>query len=803
MPTIGKLPRVLTVADFLGRSRFTLKEIDEMSAFLIDARFLLRNTTETFWGAQLIVANSKDITFCFGFMRDLLRLRHSLRIAAGAVVFGSDAFSLASETEIRSVVNLCRELGIVVIEEPTLPVLTIMATQANRFSNIVTDDYRLLHCCTERCAVHLGKNPTSMERVTPAGVQRILGVLVQHVPTYLALTDGRKYAQVRSNGALPAVTTREARRLVELYGALPNIYQHLSTIKSPTLRKKLTDNRETFVQRHRDNTTSPSEVPVGLPGSLAWKLDGKENESRLRERGFYSLIRMLALPDTSTQSLEPRDVRTRSSKSYQAVLNCREYNELLERIAHSNVCAIDTEADDKDPRTATLFGISFALAPGEAFFVPFCERDMGDLTPNVVQRGLKKLFKEQTKFVGHNLKYDFTLLRRNAIEPPSVCFDTFLAAHDCYGDLDFFNLSFLAQKLLGHKIRAYKDVVPKEKTFLELPFDEMKEHACSDADVALQLFTYLEKELNGRKIIQQFEERTMPLARTLLNLEKDGVPVDGKRLERLRSRLVDGKLETKERLSDGIGGKIDLDSLKDISTLMGERLGLREVLGRRSLTQSLLEQIASQHPMLKLVVEYKRIGKQLRRVELIIKSIRRGRVYPLFSQTRNDGRMSSTDPDLFADDGLEQLRNCVGGESAVWFQNSRRSLELAQEASGDLALKKDRAGPGQLNLFMTDQSIMNGVNHDDLLLRVLTGESSHRLSTRFLINQVTVNIIIHALGARYPKVFRYVADSKLQGLKQGYIEREGMRRYFDGFASSSIEKRNKAQILACRWLLQY
>jgi hypothetical protein len=128
---------------------------------------------------------------------------------------------------------------------------------------------------------------------------------------------------------------------------------------------------------------------------------------------------------------------------------------------------------------------------------------------------------------------------------------------------------------------------------------------------------------------------------------------------------------------------------------------------------------------------------------------------------------------------------------------------LAQQASGDLALKKDRRGPGQLNLFMKDQAIMNGINHDDLLLRVLIGESPHRLSTRFLVDRLTVNNIVHALGIRYPKVFRYVADSIAQGLKRGYVEREGLRRYFDGFGSSSIEKRNAAQVLASRWLLQY
>lgn len=775
-----------------------------MRTFLIDARFLLRNTTETFWGAHPIIADGKDTTFCFGFMRILLRLRNSLHISAGVVVFGNDACLFATMEEIRSVVDLCRELGVAVIEEQKLQVLAIVATHADSFSDIVTDDRRMLFFCSEKRAVHLWKDTSSIERVTPDGVQRSLGVSVQHIPTYLALTEGSKYGQKCSNGSQPAVTTRDARRLVELHGALPYIYQHLPTIKSLTLRKKLADNQKTFDQRYLDNTTSPPDATTGLPDLLEWKLDKKEDESLLRECGFYSLIRMLALPDSPGQPLESTNDRKRLSKSYQAVLNCREYNDLLERISNSNVCAIDTEADDKEPHTATLFGISFALARGDAFFVPFCERDMGDLTPNLVKLGLKKLFKERTKFIGHNLKYDFTLLHGNGIEPPAVCFDTLLAAYDCYGDLDFFNLPFLAQKLLGRKIKAYKDIVPKEKTFMELPFDEMKEHACSDAEVALQLYGFLEKELKDREIDQQFEVQTMPLARTLLNLEKVGVPVDGKRLKQLRSRLVNGMLETKKRVSDGIGSEIDLDSQKEISTLMREKLGLREALVRKSLTQSLLEQLASHHPLLKLVAEYKRSGKQLRRVDSIIKAIRRGRVYPLFSQTRNhDGRISSTYPDLFADDGFEGLCDCIGGKAAVWIQDRRRSLELAQQSSGDLALKKDRAGPGQINQFMKDQAIMDGLDHDDLLLRVLIGESSDCLSTRFLIDRLTVNNIVQVLGTQYQKVFRYIADSKAQGLKRGYVERDGMRRYFDGFWSSSIEKRNKAQVLACRWLLQY
>jgi DNA polymerase I-like protein with 3'-5' exonuclease and polymerase domains len=776
---------------------------DEMSAFLIDSRFLLRNTTETFWGAPLNISDGRDNTFCFGFLRDLLRLRNSLRISAGVVLFGSDALSVATEKDVRSVVHLCREFGVLVIEEAKLSVLAIVATHADRFSDIVTDDRRVLCFCSEQRAIHLGKDPKSIERMTPDGVLRTLGVSVQHVPTFLALTEGRKDGVPSSNGAEPTATAREARRLVELYGTLPGIYRHLSAVELPGLRKKLTDNQRTFEQRYSDNTASPPEAPAELPGSLAWDLDGKEAETLLRKCGFHSLIRMLALTDRPDPPQASTNDRRRASNSYQSVLNCREFNKLLKRIAISKVCAIDTETDDKDPRRANLFGISFALARGKAFFVPFCERDMGDLTPKVVRLGLRRLFKEQpTRFVGHNLKYDFTLLRRNGIEPPSRCFDTLLAAYECYGDLDFFNLPFLAQKFLGRNIKGYKDIVPKEKTFLELPFEDMKHHACTDADVALHLHAFLEKEMKERMVDRQFEQRTMPLSRMLVNLENEGTPVEFTLLEELRSRLADGMLELKKSVSDGIGSEIDLDSTKEISVLVTEKLGLLEFLGRKSLTQSLLAQLAPQRPLLKLVVEYKRRGKQLARVESIIKAIRRGRVYPLFSQT-GDGRISSVDPDLFADDGLERLCDCVGGEPAVWLRDKRRSLGLAQQLSGDLALERDRTGPGHLNLFMKDQSIMNGLDHDDLLLRVLIGESSHRLSTRFLVDRLMVDRIVHALEARYPVAFRYVADARAQGLRRGYVEREGLRRYFDGFRSSSIEKRNMAQVRACRWLLQY
>src|SRR5262249_34913906 len=184
-----------------------------------------------------------------------------------------------------------------------------------------------------------------------------MGVPAQYIATYLALTEAGKYAQT-TNGPKPTLTSREARRLVETHGTLPIIYQHLSAIKATTLRKRLIDNQKVFDQRYQENSATSLATAARLPAVLEWKLHAAKVESLFRKRGFYSLVRMLRLPTTPPKPVGPTTRRARAGKPYTAVLTCQALSTLLDRIAESKVCAIDTEADDKDPRIATLFGIA-------------------------------------------------------------------------------------------------------------------------------------------------------------------------------------------------------------------------------------------------------------------------------------------------------------------------------------------------------------------------------------------------------------------------------------------------------------
>ena len=200
-------------------------------------------------------------------------------------------------------------------------------------------------------------------------------------------------------------------------------------------------------------------------------------------------------------------------------------------ISSSKLCAIDTETDDKDPHQATLFGVSFSVKKGEAFFVPLIENDLKGISPEDVISSLKRIA-EATDFIGHNIKYDYLVLRKHGIKIGSIHFDTMLAAYECYGDWDFFNLKYLTERLIRKTIKSYKDIVKKEQTFLDLPFKELVRHGCEDADVTLRLYEILKAELKKRGITEQYYNVTLSLAEKLGETEYRGIPVNSDRLNK-------------------------------------------------------------------------------------------------------------------------------------------------------------------------------------------------------------------------------------------------------------------------------
>ena len=138
------------------------------------------------------------------------------------------------------------------------------------------------------------------------------------------------------------------------------------------------------------------------------------------------------------------------------------------------------------------------------------ETDLCDVSTTSVVKVLRRILGRDIKVVGHNLKYDYVLLRRYGIriEPH---FDTMLAAHECFGDWDFFNLRAVAKKLIAKDVKRYRDIVDTGQTLQDIPFKDLVEHGCADADATLKLYRRLRTILKEKSIDNQFANEVMPL----------------------------------------------------------------------------------------------------------------------------------------------------------------------------------------------------------------------------------------------------------------------------------------------------
>jgi DNA polymerase I len=500
------------------------------SRFLIDTVFIFERTYKTFFKTPLLTAERNDHTFTFGFARDFLRLRRKLGIRTGVLIIGKEVHSITTDKNIENVILILKELRMPYIHDSQNLGLHLVGSLCPSFSHIVTGDRRFLQLSSTNVSVVLVHKGTrnQYDLMSPETVRTVLGVAPTELPTYLALTE---------TTSAEKLTTRQAVRLIELYGTLPSLYENLSRVASFQIRKTLVAGecriREHYENSKVDRVLEP--ISCNVENCSLSEIDTESNRNLLRTYGFHSLVAILA--DPSDVQLEVNDIKT-TQDSYHAVVDSKGIRELEWLMRSAKLCSIDTESDDKDPRRGTLLGVSFSVKAGEAYFVPLIDNDLKDLGKDDVVDILKRICASDIHVIGHNVKYDYLLLRRHGIKIKSILCDTMLAAYVCHGDWASFSLQYIVRRLLGQEIKAYSDVVDKDSTFRDLPFKDMFHHACQDADMTLRLYPILLDQLKEKNITEEFSTHTMPLVQCLGDLEFQGISVDSGQIDVIRQSLV-------------------------------------------------------------------------------------------------------------------------------------------------------------------------------------------------------------------------------------------------------------------------
>ena len=750
------------------------------SLFVIDSTFLLETSRNSFRGAPLLQDSSgRDSTLLFGFARELLRLRKQLGIRKALVVIG-DVGPYPPDSLVSDAIGFLKPLRVPVLHAKGIRVGDVCAALVDRCTWVVTGNKAMLQLTSDRCGVILPKKGNELYVVTAASIKDHLAVGPSQVAPLFALTE--------KNGRDSLLTQRQAVRFLELYGTLDVVLRKAAAGDLGQVGRKLAARGDALRQRCRELQFTAASL-----GNVKERYEetnfieeAEAAASVLKEYGFWSLIRLLPFPERELVKAEenPHQSDCRAARTQ------AELDELYKMLRSAEVCALDTEASDKDPRNAVLYGVAFSVRERQAVYVPLMEPDLDGVSPEEVRTRLARIFRIKTKFVGHNIKFDYLILRKHGMHMRNIYFDTMLAAAECFGDWEFFNLSEVARRLLGARIKRYSDIIQKEQTFLDVPFKDLVEHASTDADVSLRLFHRLSVELRNRQLEDRFLRDRMRMLTTLAEMEFQGVRVDVKKIEMSTSHLLEDADALKKLIFQEAGCEFDLDDRKATSDALRKVDVLREWTTFRSLTQTAMQQLAWRHLLVEQIVKYRRVRKRQRELDAIRNATRKGKVFPLFSQLRVPHMIaSSSSPNLD-----EAFR--VNAVTDAFFQR-------LQQITKDAVLRRELSRCARSDFRCFGERSLEGLEHAEVLLSVAIGLPDAAVCRRFLISPEKAMRIKANLQVRYPTLFEWLDRFRRESITRGYAEHDGQRIYIEGLRSSNIEKRKTATVFAARWLVRH
>ncbi|MCC6426228.1 MAG: DNA polymerase I [Phycisphaerales bacterium] len=383
--------------------------------------------------------------------------------------------------------------------------------------------------------------------------------------------------------------------------------------------------------------------------------------------------------------------------NYTCITTIDQLDTLLARLHKAPSFALDTETTSLSPHDADICGISLAIQPGEAFYIPtLSPAPESHLTPDHVLSALKPILEDPTKTQsGHNLKYDQLVLRRagihlalsplddsmpgcldaslpithsssprsSALSAPSVSsspspsIDSMIASYLIDSSRSSHSLDALAQVYLGRGKQSINELIGSgklQRSFAAVPIDQATTYAAADADIALQLAHAMLPQLRAMQLLPLFTDVEMPLIDVLAELEWNGILVEPDELdrqrERLNTRLNQIVIDLNTKATDTLGRTFDPDSPKQLSAALFNKptdpipgLGIKPIKKTKtgySTDAEVLEKLADDEtlttPIPKLILEYRQLSKLVSTYLVALKEAihpRTHRIHSSFNQT--------------------------------------------------------------------------------------------------------------------------------------------------------------------------
>jgi DNA polymerase I len=513
---------------------------------------------------------------------------------------------------------------------------------------IVSGDKDCRQLITDRVAVY---NIRKDEVFDAAALEREWGVRPDQVVDFQSLVGDK----VDNVPGVPTIGPKTATGWLQQYDTLDNLLEHAREIPGSKGQKLVEGRESALLSRQLVRLDDRVPVHVDWNASRIGCFDHERLAELFAEFGFRSFgerVAKLSPSGSAAPKTEQWDA------NYQLVDSPEKLDELIAKLASAKLISVDTETTHVMPRWAEIVGLSFAVTPGEAFYVPI-RGPAGEpvLEPAATLAALKPVLENPSiAKLGQNLKYDMIVLRNAGIELAGAAFDTMVANYLLDAGERNHNLDALADRYLNHTTIKIHELIGKGKTqkcMDEVPLAQIADYAAEDADVPLRLHPLLVARLDELGLTKLNETAEVPLIDVLADMEFNGVRVDPERLGELSARYGQRLKELEIEIEELAGHPLNIASPKQLAQVLFQELRLPVVKRTKtgpSTDADVLEQLADQHPLPAKIVEYRQFAKLKNTyVDALPTMIHptTGRVHASFNQVvASTGRLSSSDPNL-------------------------------------------------------------------------------------------------------------------------------------------------------------
>ena len=759
-------------------------------------------------------------------------------------------------SQVQPLYELVEKMGfpLVIIEgveaDDVIGTLSVQATKAGLKTIISTGDKDMAQLVDEHVTLVNTMSNTTMDI---AGVEEKFGVKPTQIIDYLTLVGDTS----DNIPGVPSCGPKTAAKWLAAHGDLDTIMAKADEVKGK-IGEKLRDSLE-HLPLSRELATIRLDVKLPEPvealkmrdadiDALAalyeelefktWRRELAEGKSPLQLRGGKGAAASASSSGAGTAAASSATAAAGGSglsgglgdaieRNYETITTLKSLDAWLKKLNKADIFAFDTETTSLNYKQAEVVGVSFAIAPGTAAYVPMThdyEDAPKQLDRETVLERLRPLLEnaEKSNLVGQHIKYDINVLRNHGIELRNVAHDTMLQSYVLDSTATRHDMDSLAKKYLDVQTVKFEDIAGKGKkqlTFNQIPVETASHYAAEDADITLRLHEVLWERLQAEPILATlYTEIELPLLHVLSFIECTGVRIDAGMLEE-QGKTIQETIDTvKSEAYADAGREFNLGSPKQIGEIFFEEkqypIIRKTPKGQPSTAEDVLEQLALDYPLPRLILKHRSLTKlkstYIDKLPLQIDPDSQ-RVHTSYNQAiASTGRLSSTDPNLQnipvrTEEG-RRIREAFIAEkgyrllAADYSQIELRIMAHLSEDDGLLHAFEKKLDVHKATAAEVFGVPLDAVDSDQrrsakaINFGLIYGMSAFGLAKQLDISRGEAAQYIELYFARYPGVKRYMDETRELAKDQGYVETVfGRRLYLPDINARNAQMRNYAE----------